>query len=88
LKDEVIPYKKYIKRVVELSTVWEINRWNDWYGKCLINDLLGEVGQEPIRRNSKWLGRCLWILGLVAVYYWSSTFIDYWAFLNSSLDKF
>jgi len=79
MTDQVISYKEHIRKIVDASTNWEINRWSDWHGQQLINDLLAEVGATPIRRASKWLARLMWFMSICVLYYFlTPIFFGWW----------
>jgi len=51
MTEEVIPYKKYIRKVVELSTIWEINRWTDWKSDYYLDFLNDEMIVSKPKQN-------------------------------------
>ena len=65
MNEQVVPYKVYIRKLVETATVSETNRWNTLRG-----DAIGVFKGIPVirrRRFLPWL--VLWVLGIAAIYY-------------------
>ena len=72
LKDQVIPYKEHIRKLVDANTIWEINRWYDWYGLSLVHEILREDRENDVPQPNRWLRWVVLVVGVGALYYFLS----------------
>ena len=59
LKDQVVPYKKYIKDMVEALTVRENNNWNEYE-----TALMTFKTNDPYKKKSHVLEFIIWLVFL------------------------
>ena len=64
MKNQVVPYKEYIRKIVETATVSEVNRWNDARG-----DAMKVFSAVPIVKRNRFLPWLILFLGIAAAYY-------------------
>jgi len=69
LKNEVVPYKEHIRKMVDAYTVWEINRWSGFWGQWLIHDILKEDRENDVPQPNRWLRWVVLVVGVGALYY-------------------
>ncbi len=67
MTEEVVPYKKYIRKVVELSTMWEINRWDNWKSDYYL-DFFNDELIAPKPKQNRFLPWLL-LLSSIATFY-------------------